>query len=369
MNTKKLIKCRLPLFSDKIRIEDKWWFSSLEFNGLFSYDCVTNELILESIFNEECNTSYLHSCIFSYQNKLICVPFIGDNISVFDMKNKKMKAIHVRESDEYGGLIMHASKVGNKIYMYPCRCKRVLIFDCISESVSEIDISNYKRFVAGAPYVFRGGCVLEDKIYLGTVKNHYILEIDIENGTQQEIEIDLEDDDQITHLVPWKSQIWGLSGKGLLFIYNLKDKAFSKRKIEETNKYKQVFYNMQIQNSYIYVAGSTNGNIYRLDMNTGEIQKWELNFKLESSSSLKMWYDIAYLGYENEEILVYDLYEQKQYAALRNDVVIDKGVPYVFFNAKTIGSKYLDIDDPIIINEDDVLNKLDMFIEYIVERE
>lgn len=83
-------------YNDRVLYEDKYYFSSNTFNGLFCFDKKSNEIVFKGIFpKEKALKPNLHQRIWIWKDKLVFAPLFADNISIFSPKTETFETIEL----------------------------------------------------------------------------------------------------------------------------------------------------------------------------------------------------------------------------------------------------------------------------------
>ncbi len=75
-------------------IDNKLFYSSSRYNGLFSYDLITGKVSFINSFNGyPINVKGLHSCSCIWNNKIVFLPLNGKDIHILMLNLKKLRQL------------------------------------------------------------------------------------------------------------------------------------------------------------------------------------------------------------------------------------------------------------------------------------
>ena len=206
------------------------YFSTLNYNGLYTYDLKNEKLNFIAHFpNERIDKRHIHGATVCVNQKVYFIPMNGCYIGVYDIKKNKVYNIALNKipqeiySKFYGAIVRE-----NKIILIPCRVHYIVEIDVITEEITYYEewfkLLNLEKdcnemLVKNAFYI------INEKLYLGFLLKSFLIEISLIDYSVKKIEIegmggfvDLSYDED-------KNQIWLLRYKSNeILSYNISNK-------------------------------------------------------------------------------------------------------------------------------------------------
>lgn len=210
------------------KIDDFIYFSALNCNGLYRMKIGDNQAeFIDTFPKEKMDIRHLHGAIKAFEGKLYVVPYFGNCLNIFDIKEEKFETIDLTpyigdvKSKFYGVQIYE-----RKVILIPSRAKSIVVYDidskgieCHGEWLKSVDISINENI----PQIKNGSFIDEDKLYIPYGKYAAVLEINLNNFESRAIRfenIDCGFADAV--FCPEKKKVYLLAnGRGSVFELNL----------------------------------------------------------------------------------------------------------------------------------------------------
>lgn len=186
-----LKKIQLGASAD-IAINNKIWFSSFEFNGLYCYDVETKKLEYIAKFEGvSASQSFLHGDAFLDDNQnIIFIPIKDRYIRIVDTVGKcvvsyKLSALNDKET------IWGGTKLNNELVLFTSGY-RIFFFDLTRKKLSKIkDISDYKWDAGFHNDIFRDALFTRNELFLmlGNINTSSIIQIGLNDDSYKKIEL------------------------------------------------------------------------------------------------------------------------------------------------------------------------------------
>lgn len=172
--------------SDAIRIDDKIWFMSDTFNGLFCMEIASQQIeFIGSFPNEPYSQRFLYSAMERVGTKIYFAPYFAKNIAVYDMKNCMFEEIEIaeelRQSELPKDLFYGMQRYNNFLFFIPAYGKAIIRLNSdnnevqyMTEWMEKADVNfdrSYKGF--GPQRLLR-----ENKLFVPFHSMNSVLEID-----------------------------------------------------------------------------------------------------------------------------------------------------------------------------------------------
>ena len=180
-------KCAID-FNDAIIWQDKAWFFSNDFNGLYSVDLLNQEVEFRGrVPFEPLFDHYLYSSLVVWENKIYLVPFKAKKMAIYDIAAEKFEQMDlIAEGQQFfNGTCLY----GNYLFLFHFFDATVLKIDLKSGAITVIDkwIDKASPCLFGKSDAhfsyFRKQLVCkEGKIYIPFCYANAVLEIDCENS-------------------------------------------------------------------------------------------------------------------------------------------------------------------------------------------
>ena len=126
-------------FNDVCFCDGWFYFSAIEFNGLFRWNNETGKTEFVCFFDDELATqANLHSHVILHEKRMYFIPFSGRGISIYDLNSKKMDFVSMTDIMDSNANIAVALLKDNKIYLFPyyTRSNDFMVFDLESKEIS-----------------------------------------------------------------------------------------------------------------------------------------------------------------------------------------------------------------------------------------
>ena len=122
-------------------IDNKLFYSSSRYNGLFSYDLITGKVSFINSFNGyPINVKGLHSCSCIWNNKIVFLPLNGKDIHIFDVESKEITSINISESNYIASLAKNIYIKDSNMWVIP----RYLKGYTNNSKILCVDLTSYK---------------------------------------------------------------------------------------------------------------------------------------------------------------------------------------------------------------------------------
>lgn len=279
-NVKLKEKQQTIYFHDMIKVDNEIWFSAINRNGLYRMNDKASRMELMHYFPDEgFFATFLHSKVFSCGKKIISVPFQARQIHVFDRETKKMLAMDFSEiSDSIGYSFFDiALQDKNVIYMIPCRYKKMIRYDVSLGELKEIDVikDDYKhKWNKEGPFVLKGACIVESKIYLSSFSADFIEVYDLHTNDIKYIDVPLKSNgiSGISHLLYEDGIFWVIGKNGTICKWEKNSGEMELIEIKRENADCYAFFNALLYKGKLYLSDSIENMVYVYDLQTGQKQ-------------------------------------------------------------------------------------------------
>lgn len=184
-----LLACRCTYWNGKI------YCLARNFNLLFSVDIQSGKTELVDVVPEgDILTSYLCGAINAWNDKLILTPNHTKKIWIYDLISKHWDGLTIRDYEHWGtGGIFQTYIYNDKIFLIGGSYPAILCLDLNNDSCSYIE-GPYKEIMKRHPdidhhYFRTHGVRLENKLYLASALDNFVLEFDMKTCEYQWIEV------------------------------------------------------------------------------------------------------------------------------------------------------------------------------------
>lgn len=165
-------------FTSAASINNKLYFPAYDFNGLFSYDMITEQTSYEGCFDTEkfFQIDLYKDCI-EYNNKVYFTPCCANHIAEYDIETKQLYYYTINEWDKTANTgIWQSYKVDNDVYM-------ISFFS--NQPIYKFNLED-KQFVKCVDcidnsymHMTRATCIIDNKIYIAYTTSPTIYEFNI----------------------------------------------------------------------------------------------------------------------------------------------------------------------------------------------
>lgn len=174
--------------SDAIRIDDKIWFMSDTYNGLFCMDIASEKIeLMETFPNELYTQRFLYSYMERVGDKIYFAPYFAREVAVYDTKKHSFEKIKIDEEmlqRKLGEeLFIGIQKYNNFLFFIPACSKAIIRLNLenheiqyITEWSEKIVNHDYNSLFFWAQWVLRG-----NKLFLPVYDVNAILEFDCDS--------------------------------------------------------------------------------------------------------------------------------------------------------------------------------------------
>lgn len=291
------------LLSDYIRIDEKIWFSAANYNGLFQYIPETKQIKLISCFyNDEPGKIFLHSKMLKYNSSIWLVPFQAKNIYEYNISDKILNCYPIPKVDKNvkSSFFLEGEIVEDKLYLFPCRYKGIIIFNLNKKKVEKIIKIDDSEIDATELYAFKGAKVFNNKIYIANIKKNKYVVIDLLSNCKESVDLD-EDFGGITHFFINDKIIILVGLNGKIGVYDLcgekKNVCQYKSKINGPK-----FYDACIYKELLFLTETDKNSIAIYNYVTN--QKIEMRYPISEKKEFKeFWANVLFIKSEYGKII------------------------------------------------------------------
>ncbi len=290
--------------SDYVKVDGKIWFSAANYNGLFQYTPETKQTKLVSCFyNDEPGKFFMHSKILKYNSSIWMIPFQAKHIYEFDTDSEILNCYLIPEVDEYkrGSLFLEGEIIEDKLYLFPCRYKGIIIFDLNRREVEKIvKLDDSWIYNTSYPYVFKGAKVLNNKIYIAHIKKNIYEIIDMCSECKESV-IPKDDFAGITHMFINSENIILVGYNGKIGVYSTNgEKKYNS--YFESNTIGPKFYDICINKDLLFLTETDNNKIAIYNYITN--QKREIVYPIsEKKEFQEFWANVLFIKSEYDKII------------------------------------------------------------------
>ena len=184
------------LFEDIVFDNNKIWFASSNYNGLFKFDL--SDYVTEYLGDfpeEEGTVDRLYSGITRYKNKLVFAPMGAKDIAIYDVDLKKFNKINVKNMNltntpnYYSNLKFYSLLTYQKwVFLIGCSYPAIIRMDMENGEMNYFDewINDIKDLLIDQNEIyFLKPCIVGKKLYLATCNSNVIMEFDMETCTHK----------------------------------------------------------------------------------------------------------------------------------------------------------------------------------------
>ncbi|WP_022770313.1 hypothetical protein [Butyrivibrio sp. NC2007] len=323
---------KILLYNKPVIVNDALWVSSLNDNGLYriSNDNCQCEFI-RMFPNESFSRGYLHSSSVRYGNELFFVPFAGRYISSYCLDDGSMKCYKLDHySDGMSSLFYTCVVEGDFLYLIPCRYEYIVEFNMKTSEINEYKIFDLagKKQDEMDPFVLRGGCLGDGKIYLGENTRNRIIEFDINTKGLKEYVLE-HDVCGISNLLYLNGEMWILGKNGSILYGDINKGEFVPlvgTEICEAGHH-GTYLDTLIDKKDIYVTKTSGRTIFKIDSEEKTILKIVFGENHMGKSDFCP-FDLLALYKTNGEIRALDSFNGMIYRYdCLNDKVLDEKFP------------------------------------------
>lgn len=164
-------------FKNLVQVKDKFWFWEEHYNGLF-YCGYDKKYAVKVKLEREQNLleGSLYSKVIFYEGKIICIPYMADNILVYEIDGRRERYIQI------GGIYMFLEYVmdGAYVFLLGYGSSVILKFDMNREKVvNYIDV--YEGFKKEKSRTFfESGLIHKSRLMVPDCREYYVYEIDVD---------------------------------------------------------------------------------------------------------------------------------------------------------------------------------------------
>lgn len=152
-------------FEAYIHEEDKLWFVAFDHNGLYCKCGGSEEAVLEAIIPNERKYAFrLYAGMKKYGNKIFLIPFLADEVAVYDINKKMFTKLSLKKVTEFGqkkianenAKFWSSEIYGEFLFLFPHNYPAIVIINmCTLEIVyiSDFIIELEKLSINNEPYI------------------------------------------------------------------------------------------------------------------------------------------------------------------------------------------------------------------------
>lgn len=173
-------------FSDCIRVDDKIWFASGNYNGLYCYDITDHKVEWIADFPEELfNVEQLFFKTRIYKDNLIFIPLDAEDVHIFNLTSKQFTKIGIPRIPP--ARFTDGRVFGKYLYLFGCRYYGILRVDLESKKIETVDgvLEQIEQGIVmdrKEPLFGLQAAEIENKVYLPFWQSNRLVEYDMENG-------------------------------------------------------------------------------------------------------------------------------------------------------------------------------------------
>ena len=175
---------------DILNIDGTLYYVCNEFNALVRCENTRRHELISNLPGESIYAQALISQIFYIDRKIVCIPLHAKKIWIFDLANNLWKGIDLDDS-ECRFKFMKAVRYKNKIYLFPCRYRKMVIFDFVSEKITYIDIHNGLDESDSGTYFRNDFVIKESTVYAAYCSRGYVFRFDMSTEKYEWLKLDL----------------------------------------------------------------------------------------------------------------------------------------------------------------------------------
>lgn len=309
------------LINDYIRIDEKIWFSAANYNGLFQYVPETKYTKLVSCFyNEEPGKLFLHSKILKYNLSFWMIPFESKNIYEYNICNKNLNCFAIPEVDEdvKGSYFLEGDIVEDKLYLFPCRYKGIIVFNLNMKKVEKIIKIDDLKKKRTEPHTFKGAKIFNNKIYIANIKKNRYSVIDLLSNCKENVNLN-DDFSGITHLFVDDKNIILVGYNGKIGVYDTNgEKKFISQFQSKINGPK--FYDACIDKKLLFLTETDEGKIAIYNYVTN--QKKEIEYPSSGKKEFRdFWANVSFIKSEYGQIIFQNAFDGCIYTLEKNKIL------------------------------------------------
>lgn len=312
-------------FNDCVQIGREIWFSACNKNGIYKYDLDKKRYTFVDYFQKEkIDAMFLHSNIVQYHHKLYFIPFQAKMISVYDLVNRKIKEIKLPESrfNVTYSFFQKSLLKDDHCILVPCRYEKVIKLNFRDDTLEEFDIfpESIERMKRDIPYIFMGGDLKNDQLWLGSFQSNCVEQINLETNNRDKIYIN-DNIDGISHLHLYKDKLIVLNKRGCVLVCDMNGKVLNKKTIVENKNALTCFYNSVIVKDWLYISDVSYNYIYCYDLKNNSIQMLQVGTKSENKKFPLFWAEFTLLKESmDEEVLAMSVEDGGGYCIHNNKI-------------------------------------------------
>lgn len=176
---------------DTVWIGKKMYFFAVEYNLLLKIGSDMNLHYESSIPEKKIISNHLVSKLLCYNNTLICIPFNGDKLWIYEIKSKCWDSIDIVDEEKTCVMFLSAVLYKEHLYLLPAQYSKMIMVDLEKKEATYIDILEKYSYIKNCNYVkFRMDIVINDfKIYAVLCSKNLIMKFDVEGNTYEWIEV------------------------------------------------------------------------------------------------------------------------------------------------------------------------------------
>ncbi len=173
-------------FIDCIRVDDKIWFASGNYNGLYCYDITDHKVKWIADFPEELfNVEYLFLKMYKDKDNLIFLPMFAKDVHIFNLISKQFTKIE--NPRIFPNPFADGRVFGKYLHLFGHNYYGILKVDLESKKIETVD--GVLEQIEQGTFMDRKGLLfglqaveIENKVYLPSWQNNRLVEYDMENG-------------------------------------------------------------------------------------------------------------------------------------------------------------------------------------------
>lgn len=180
--------------NDIAAVGNDYYFFCLNYNGLYCLHMLNRQLeFLGSVPCEDFRKKYLYGSIIEVDGKLYMPPMNGEEIAVYDIKQRKFEKIALRyKLDDKRSKFLGVLYSNRKIFFIPCRYHYLVVLNIDSGQIAYLDEWNHMLHIPDKydePLIRNGFFIKDDILYMASMVDNTLITISTENFETKKIKI------------------------------------------------------------------------------------------------------------------------------------------------------------------------------------
>jgi hypothetical protein len=185
---------------------NSFWFTAMNFNGLFRMDKQTWKAEYKGAFIDEAPFGRLYASITGHTGKLFFVPYAADAIGVFDIAENKFEKIEIREPRQEAAVkynpafkFSFAAVYKEWVFLFPFTYPAILRYDTKTGELEYYDewINSFEKSVSGEDaFYFNAGHVRGAEVTMFYTSANAVVVFDMEKCSLRAIHVLRSKDDR-----------------------------------------------------------------------------------------------------------------------------------------------------------------------------